>query len=84
MAAIHETMEALHKIGAIDKETMRHFHQACLTQVCHSERSEESAFPVRREQRGVLGFAQNDRRGYGFEFRVSSFEFPVSNFEFLR
>lgn len=33
MAAIHETMEALHKIGAIDKQTMRHFDQACLTPV---------------------------------------------------
>ena len=33
MAAIHETMEALHKIGAVDKQTMRHFDEACLTPV---------------------------------------------------
>ena len=33
MASIHETMEALHKVGAIDKQTMRRFDQACLTPV---------------------------------------------------
>lgn len=33
MAAVHETMEALHEIGAIDKQTMRHFDEACLTAV---------------------------------------------------
>jgi putative transcriptional regulator len=33
MASIHETMEALHKVGAIDKQTMRHFDDACLTPV---------------------------------------------------
>ncbi len=33
MAAIHETMESLHKIGAIDKQTMRHFDDTCLTPV---------------------------------------------------
>jgi putative transcriptional regulator len=33
MAAVHETMEALHKVGAIDKQTMRHFDKACLTAV---------------------------------------------------
>ncbi len=32
-AAIHETMEALHEIGAIDKQTMREFDEACLTPV---------------------------------------------------
>lgn len=29
-AAIHETAEALHGIGAIDKRTMREFDKACL------------------------------------------------------
>ena len=29
-AAIHETMDSLHKIGAIDKKTMRDFDQSCL------------------------------------------------------
>jgi putative transcriptional regulator len=33
MAAIHETMESLHAVGAIDKQTMRRFDQACLTPV---------------------------------------------------
>ena len=33
LAAIHETMEALHDIGAIDKQTMREFDDACLTPV---------------------------------------------------
>ncbi len=33
MAAIHETMEALHDVGAINKQTMRGFDQACLTPV---------------------------------------------------
>lgn len=32
-AAVHETMEALHKVGAIDKLTMREFDDACLTPV---------------------------------------------------
>jgi len=32
-AAIHETMEALHDIGAIDKQTMHEFDDACLTPV---------------------------------------------------
>lgn len=33
MAAIHETMVALHKVGAIDKQTMRRFDVTCLTPV---------------------------------------------------
>jgi putative transcriptional regulator len=33
MASIHETMEALHEVGAIDKQTMRRFDEACLTPV---------------------------------------------------
>ena len=32
-AAIHETMESLHEVGAIDKQTMRKFDEACLTPV---------------------------------------------------
>lgn len=31
LAAIHETMEALHNIEAVGKQTMRHFDDACLT-----------------------------------------------------
>ncbi len=33
MAAIHETAEALHDVGAIDKQTMRRFDHACLTPI---------------------------------------------------
>jgi putative transcriptional regulator len=33
MASIHETMEALQGVGAISKQTMRRFDEACLTQV---------------------------------------------------
>ena len=33
VAAIHETVEALHGVGAIDKRTMREFDAACLTPV---------------------------------------------------
>lgn len=32
-AAIHETMEALHEAGAVNKQTMREFDEACLTPV---------------------------------------------------
>ena len=32
-AAIHETMEALHEVGAIEKRTMREFDESCLTAV---------------------------------------------------
>ena len=32
-AAIHETMEGLYEVGAIDKQTMREFDEACLTPV---------------------------------------------------
>ena len=33
LAAIHESMEALHEIGAISKTTMREFDEACLEPV---------------------------------------------------
>jgi putative transcriptional regulator len=33
LASIHETMEALHEVGAIDKQTMRQFDETCLTPV---------------------------------------------------
>jgi len=32
-AAIHETTEALHRVGAVDKRTMRRFDRSCLTPV---------------------------------------------------
>lgn len=33
MASAHETMEALHDIVAVDKQTMRRFDEACLTPI---------------------------------------------------
>ncbi len=33
MAAIHETVESLYSVGAIDKKTMRKFDEACLTPI---------------------------------------------------
>ena len=33
LASIHETMEALREMGAIDKRTMREFDESCLTPV---------------------------------------------------
>lgn len=33
MASIHETMEALHEVGAIGKQTMREFDDVCLTPI---------------------------------------------------
>jgi|GEM_PF-2163219 len=33
LAAIHETMEALQEVGAIDLQTMREFDEVCLTEV---------------------------------------------------
>jgi putative transcriptional regulator len=33
LAAVHETMRSLHQIGAVDKQTMRRFDEACLTPV---------------------------------------------------
>ena len=33
LAAIHEAMEALHDVGAIGKQTMRRFDDACLTPI---------------------------------------------------
>lgn len=33
MAAIHETMQALRDVGAIDRQTMREFDESCLTPI---------------------------------------------------
>ena len=32
-AAIHETVDALHQIGAVSKQTMRQFDKACLSEM---------------------------------------------------
>jgi putative transcriptional regulator len=46
-AAIHETAEALHEIGAIDKKTMREFDEACLTPILPLEPDEIRAIRAR-------------------------------------
>ncbi len=33
LAAVHETMEALHDVGAIDKQTLGEFDESCLTPI---------------------------------------------------
>lgn len=33
LASVHETMEALHEVGAISKQTLREFDEACLAPV---------------------------------------------------
>ena len=38
VTAIHETMEALHQVGALDKQTMREFDDACLTPARYNRR----------------------------------------------
>jgi putative transcriptional regulator len=42
-AAIHETMDSLHHIGAIDKKTMRDFDAACLENVSEIKAGEIKA-----------------------------------------
>jgi putative transcriptional regulator len=49
-AALHETVEGLHRIGLIDKRTMRHFDERCLTSV---ERLSAREIHSLREREGV-------------------------------
>jgi len=49
LASIHESMEALHDIGAIDKQTMREFDEACLTPVRMLEPEEIKALRIREK-----------------------------------
>jgi putative transcriptional regulator len=48
MAAIHETMEALHDGGVIDNQTMRRFDAACLTPIPPSTPEETRAARERK------------------------------------
>ena len=48
-AAIHETMDALHQIGAVNKKTMRDFDAACLADLPDMESEEIRAL---REREG--------------------------------
>jgi len=48
-AAIHETMDALHQIGAINKKTMRDFDAACLADLPEMEPEEIRALREREQ-----------------------------------
>ena len=37
MAAVHQLMEGAYRAGGIDKKTMRHFDEACLTPISQYE-----------------------------------------------
>lgn len=49
MAAIHETVSDYYAVGAIDKKTMRHFDDTCLTPI-HQFSAEEIRALREREQ----------------------------------
>lgn len=49
LAAIHETMDALHQIEAIDKKTMRDFDAACLADLPEMEPEEIRALREREQ-----------------------------------
>ncbi len=51
MAAIHETMAALQDVGAIDKQTMRRFENACLTPIRTLKPKEIKAIRERERER---------------------------------
>ncbi|MBS1827371.1 MAG: DNA-binding transcriptional regulator [Acidobacteria bacterium] len=56
LASIHEAMSSLHDIGAIDKQTMRHFDQTCLTPI-HPLQPDEIRQIREREQVSQSVFA---------------------------
>jgi putative transcriptional regulator len=49
-AALHETVEGLHRIGLVDKKTMREFDDSCLTAVVKLSPRQIQAL---REREGV-------------------------------
>jgi putative transcriptional regulator len=49
-AALHETVEGLHRIGLVDKKTMRQFDESCLTSI---EKLSAKAIVSLREREGV-------------------------------
>ena len=48
-ASVHETMEGLYKIGLVDKETMRHFDDTCLTEIPEFTPDDIRALRLREE-----------------------------------
>jgi putative transcriptional regulator len=56
-AAIHEAMEALHDVGAMNKQTVREFDEACLTPL-HVMKPEEIRAIREREHLSQAVFAR--------------------------
>jgi len=56
LAAIHETVSDMHDAGVIDKQTMRHFDESCLTPV-HGFTGEEIRALREREEVSQTVFA---------------------------
>lgn len=64
MAAIHETVTGLHDIGLVDKQTMHHFDEACLTEVAPMQPEEIRALREREEvSQGVFALHLNVTKG---------------------
>ena len=49
LAAVHETMETLHEVGAVDKRTMRDFDAACLIPAQTLSAAEIKALRIREQ-----------------------------------
>lgn len=62
MASIHETMETLHKVGTIDKQTMRRFDDAFLTPLRAADGTADQGYPGAgaRKLDGVCELSQRD------------------------
>ncbi len=48
-AAVHETMEGLFNVGVVDKATMRHFDDTCLTSIPEFSPDDIRALRLREE-----------------------------------
>ena len=70
LGAIHETMRALHQIGAVNRETMDEFDRACMTEAMPEQLSEQQAadylnvsVPLLRQQVQAGEMASADQPG---------------------
>jgi hypothetical protein len=72
MAAIHETMEALPAGWAIDKNTMPHFDEACLTPIWPTGSRRSPSRIV------LISAGEGARRSLGI-LTINSCGFPASN-----
>lgn len=65
-AAIHETMEALHDVGAINKQIMRKFDETCLSPVedINPEQIKEIQEREYVSQPVYSGLSKRPKKGY--------------------